>query len=195
VVEDVTERLALLDLPAFAPIEAWRRTIAKDRIVPHVDPLDAGTDATVLILLETPGPGSSPVRFVSRDNGSGTQRNLSRFLAEAGVPRRATLLWNCVPWVLEAGGERRAVRRDEMAEGLSLLPGLLTLLPRLRVAVLAGRVAARAEGTLRTIRPELVICAIPHPSPANVCTSPAVAAAIRTVLRQVALTLVDGGRP
>ncbi|MCV0383707.1 MAG: hypothetical protein K5799_09645 [Erythrobacter sp.] len=51
----------------------------------------------MLILLETPAARGEGVRFVSRDNASGTQRNLRRFLADARISRSDTLIWNTVP--------------------------------------------------------------------------------------------------
>jgi hypothetical protein len=65
--------------------------------VPGFDPADGGADARLLLLLETPGPGGDGPRLVSRDNPTGTARNLTRFLADAGIARVDTLLWNAVP--------------------------------------------------------------------------------------------------
>ena len=52
-VSDVEARLALLSLPRMRPLECWRGTLAPNRPVPHFDPHDGGTDARLLILLET----------------------------------------------------------------------------------------------------------------------------------------------
>lgn len=125
-----------------APLEAWRERIAAGgRVVPHFDPLDGGVDSRVLILLETPGAGMTADDAVSRDNPTGTARNLLRFSAAAGLSRDVTLLWNAVPWLVHAPGARnRPLRRSELREGLGLLPGLLALLPRLTAV---GRRARR----------------------------------------------------
>ncbi|MBV9078877.1 MAG: uracil-DNA glycosylase [Methylobacteriaceae bacterium] len=155
--------------------------------VPDPDPLDGGAEARLLLLLETPGPRVRGTGMVSRDNLSGTARNLRGFLGEAGLPRRRTLIWNAVPFVIHSPGDpNRAPRAGEIARGLAELPRLLALLPRLSVVVLAGRIAARAEPILRGLRPALPILAMPHPSPTIVCTSPAVPSRIRATLAEAA---------
>lgn len=180
-------------LTADARLEAWRATLtAGGRRVPGFDPADGGAMARLLILLETPGPGGDGPRLVSRDNPTGTARNLSRFLGEAGIARRDTLLWNAVPWIVHpAGARNRALRRGEIAEGLALLPPFLALLPALRVVVLAGRVAGEARGIISATRPEVAVLAMPHPSPTYVCTSPAVPARIAATLAEAARVLAN----
>jgi len=187
---DAVARAARLGEIHVAPLEAWRESLASDRPTPHFDPLDGGREARLLILLETPASGDVSPRFVSRDNRSGTQHNLARFLDEAGIERHAMLLWNCVPWIVHPSGARnRALRRGEIREGLETLPGLLALLPQLTTAVLAGRVASEAASAIATARPDVAILTMPHPSPANVCTSPAISAAIRNCLSAAARRL------
>lgn len=193
-VADMKQRARRLSEPHVAPLEQWRETIASGRAMPHFDPFDGGACARLLILLETPramrGQRSSALRFVSRDNPSGTQRNLSRFLDEAGIARSHMLLWNCVPWVVhEPGAINRRLRRAEIAEGLDLLPGLLAILPRVQVVVLAGKVASEAGEVIAIQRPDVSILYMPHPSPANVCTSPRIGQSIRTVLSDAAARL------
>jgi uracil-DNA glycosylase len=164
------------------------------RPVPDVDPADGGTAARLLLLLETPGPAITRTGIVSRDNPTPTAANLRRFLTGAGITRRDTLIWNAVPFVIHAPGAlNRAPRRGEIRQGLALLPPLLRLLPRLRVAVLAGRVAGGAEGTLAAARPGLPVLRMPHPSPTYVCTSPDVPRRIAAVLAQ-AFVLLDAPR-
>ena len=185
-------RALLLDAPHMRPIERWRAALSTpDRPLPHVDPADGGVDAAVLLLLlETPGPGATPLRFVSRDNATGTGANLRRFLAETGMARRDLVIWNAVPWIVHAPGARnRAVRAGEVWDGLAMLPGFLDLLPRLRVVLLAGRVAALAEPIVRAARPGLPVIRMPHPSPTYLCTSPAHPQRVRAALRQVAAVL------
>jgi uracil-DNA glycosylase len=142
--------------------------------VPDPDPLDGGDRARLLLLLETPGPRIMQTGFVSRDNAGGTSGNLRRFLDGAGLARSDVVIWNVVPWVIHAGGPNRAPTRAEVAAGLALLPALLRTLPALRVVVLSGRPAAQAEAPLRTLRPNLPVLLMPHPSPTYVNTSPAV---------------------
>lgn len=173
------------------PLEAWRRTLETDsRTVPSFDPADGGAAARLLLLLETPGPGASPLAMVSRDHPTGTARNLARFLSEASIARADTIIWNAVPWLLHAPGARnRAPRAPEVAAGLATLPGLLDHLPRLTVVVLAGRIAGRAAPVIATRRPDLRLIAMPHPSPTYVCTSPDVGNRIRAALAQAATFL------
>ena len=156
--------------------------------VPDADPLDGGADALVLILLETPGPSIRTTGFVSRDNPTGTARNLRRFADAVGLARRDTLLWNTVPWTIHAPDARnRAPRPAEIRAGLAVLPPLLALLPHLRAVVLAGRVAGFAAPVVRTARPDVTLLPMPHPSPTIVCTSPAVGARIMAALAEAAV--------
>ncbi len=78
------------------------------------------------------------------------------------------------------------MRRAELTEGLRLLPELLALLPRLEVAVLAGRLAEAAWPVLHVKCPEVEVLAMPHPSPVFICTSSAVEERIRTALGRAA---------
>lgn len=195
----LAERAAARDAPHMRPLTRYVAALRRRHgAVPDVDPFDGGTAARLLLLLETPGPGSAPLRFVSRDNPTGTAANIRRFGDEAGLARRDMVIWNAVPQVIHAAGARnRAPRRSEIAAGLEDLPGFLALLPRLRVVVLAGRVAAEAGPRLAAARPGLPVLEMPHPSPTGVCTSPAVPARIRAVLAEaaaiLALDLSPGG--
>jgi hypothetical protein len=191
----LTVRKALLDSPRIAPIRALARQIAEAHgaEVPDPDPLDGGVEARLLILLETPGPSIRGTGFVSRDNPTGTAANLFRFLAEAGIARRDTLLWNTIPWVIHAPGAlNRAPRRAEVRQALPCLAPLLARLPRLRVVVLSGRVAGLARGELAALRPDLPAIAVPHPSPTYVCTAPSVAERIRAGLAEAQACIAGG---
>ena len=161
-----------------------------------MDPLDGGCDARLLILMETPSAGPAPLRFVSRDNATPTARNLRRFLTDAGLARKDTLLWNVVPWIVHPpGAPNRPVRRADVREGLALLPELLDRLPKLIVVVLAGRPASAAEPVLRAHSPDLPVLTMPHPSPAIVCTSPAIGERIARTLTQAAALVGDPAPP
>ena len=92
------QRRALLALPHMAPLAAYVAGLRRPGIeVPDFDPLDGGTEARVLFLLEKPGPQAAPSRtvredagFISRDNGGGTAEALRRVmlgLACRGAPR------------------------------------------------------------------------------------------------------------
>ncbi|WP_336486046.1 uracil-DNA glycosylase [Methylobacterium nigriterrae] len=175
-----------------APLRALARAIAAERAaaVPDPDPLDGGVSARMLLLLETPGPAIFRTGFVSRDNATGTAANLFRFLAEAGIARRDSLIWNAIPWVIhQEGALNRAPRRSELAAAGPYLAPLLDLLPRLAVVVLAGRFAGAARPAVAALRPGLPVVAIPHPSPTYVCTSPDVAHRIRDGLSRAAQAL------
>jgi uracil-DNA glycosylase len=178
-----SHRRTLLDAPHVAPLVAYGASLAGrlGKAVPDADPLDGGIDARLLILLETPGPKVLGTGFVSRDNPDGTAANLFGFLAQAGIARSDTVIWNIVPWLIQTAGERnRNPTRAEVAEGLCHLPDFLDLLPRLELAVVAGRKAEVAVGLLETRR---VAClTMPHPSPTYVCTSPDVALRISACL-------------
>lgn len=195
---EVQRRRAVAGLPhlvALAPLLAHLRAAHGE--VPDPDPLDGGAAARLLLLLETPGPRIRRTGFVSRDNPAETAANLFRFLREAGIARRDTLIWNAVPWVIHAPGAlNRAPRRSEVAAGLAELPALIEALPALCCAVLAGRVAAGAAPLLRRVRPLLPVWLMPHPSPTYLCTSPAHPARIRAVLGEAAAALrVEDDRP
>lgn len=187
-------RRAQVDAPHILPLRRLIEKIAAERgaSVPDPDPLDGGIRARMLLLLETPGPAIARTGFVSRDNPTGTAANLFRFLAGAGIARGDTLIWNAVPWVIHAEGAlNRAPRRAEAAAATPYLAPLLALLPRLTVAVLAGRFAGQAAPELARLRPGLPVIAIPHPSPTYVCTSPDVPARIRDGLARAAAILRD----
>lgn len=182
-------RRALIEAPHLRPLRALARRIAIEQTaaVPDPDPFDGGVDARMLLLLETPGPAIVRTGFVSRDNPTGTAANLFRFLDEAGIARRDTLIWNAIPWVIHAEGAlNRAPRRGEMRAGALYLPPLLDLLQALRVIVLSGRIAGGSRASLLHLRPDLPVVMIPHPSPIYVCTSPSVAERIARGLRDAA---------
>lgn len=185
-------RRAMIGAPHIAPIRALGERISteRDAPVPTPDPLDGGVGARLLLLLETPGPAVLRTGFVTRDSANGTAANLFRFLAEAGIARADTLIWNAVPWLIHAEGAlNRAPRRAEVAAAAPYLAPLLDLLPRLAVAVLAGRFAGEAAPALAVLRPHLPLIRVPHPSPTYVCTSPEVPARIRHGLAEAAAIL------
>lgn len=187
----IAARAAMLSDDHVAPLERWRETNV-DRPMPHFDPADGGVEARMLLLLETPGPGSEPLQFVSRDNSTGTGANLRRFLDEAAIAREDTVIWNAVPWIVhEPGARNRAVLAGEVREGVALLPPVLALLPLLRVAVLAGRIAERAVPMIARERPDLSIIIVPHPSPTIMCTSPAFPERMQAGLAQAATILAQ----
>jgi hypothetical protein len=185
----VEARRAGLAAAHMRPLAAFAASLreATGNEVPDADPADGGVHARCLLLLETPGPAILRTGFVSCDNPAPTAGNLRRFLRDAGLPREALLIWNAVPFVIHAPGARnRAPRASEVRRGLALLPGLLALLPALRVCVLAGRAAAAAAPVVRAERSDLPLLEMPHPSPTYVCTSPEVPRRIVAALRSAA---------
>ncbi|WP_231963253.1 uracil-DNA glycosylase family protein [Pantoea ananatis] len=124
---------------------------------------------------------------MSRDNPGPAQQNLGRFLAEAGIARRDSVLWNTVPWVSD-GPQKRPSAAD-IRSGCAWLEDVLAYLPALRVVVLAGAVAAQARGTVSHQCPGVTVLTMPHPSPLSLCTSPAVPENIRRVLREARAAL------
>jgi hypothetical protein len=59
-----------------------------DHAIPYFDPLDGGVGASVLFLLEAPGPRAVASGFISRDNPDETAKNFHEFNAAAGLARR-----------------------------------------------------------------------------------------------------------
>lgn len=158
--------------------------------VPDPDPLDGGAEARLLLLLETPGPRIRATGFVSQDNPAETSANLFRAIRTAGIARRDLLVWNAVPWIIHPeGATNRAPRRPEVAAGLAWIAPLIAVLPRLRVVILAGRIAAAAEPVLRHLRPGLPVLRMPHPSPTYLCTSPAHPARVAAAFAEAAALL------
>jgi uracil-DNA glycosylase len=189
---EIGRRRAALLQPSMRPLAVFAERLRREtgRPVPDADPCDGGVEARLLLLLERPPPAIQRAGFVSRDNATPTARNISRFTEAAGLDRRATLIWNVVPWMEQDPQRyRQPLRPDEIRAGLAWLPLLLELLPRLEVVVLAGRVARTASGLLHDIRPGLAVLTMPHPSPTIVCTSPRIGQSIIATLATAASML------
>lgn len=175
------ERLAAVTAPHVAALNRWvsgQRQAGAE--LPWFDPADGGVRAGLLVLLQSPARSSPSPRFVSRDNPGPAQQNLGRFLAEAGISRQDSVLWNTVPWV--SHGLQKRPSAADIRRGCALLEDVLAYLPALRVVVLAGAVAAQARGTVNHLYPGVPVLTMPHPSPLSLCTSPAVTKNIRRVL-------------
>ena len=168
---EAARRRAMLGEPHVAPLAAFAARLRGHGEVPDVDPLDAGVAARLLLLLEKPGPKTSPARggsgFVSADNDDPTAAAAWGFLRAAGIARGDLLIWNTVPWW---NGTIRFTTAERHA-GLATLPVLLDLLPRLEVVILAGRQAQTARPILSG-RP-LRLHASAHPSPQVRAANPA----------------------
>jgi hypothetical protein len=113
--------------------------------IPYFDPLDGGVMAKALFLLEAPGPKAVMTGFISRNNPDPSARNFLHLLAEAGIERRDSILWNIVPWYLGDGNRIRGAKIGDITEGAFYLPKLFELLPCIRLVVLVGRKAQRAK--------------------------------------------------
>ena len=171
----LVQRRAMLTLPHAAPLAAYAARLraagpgmtapgrrvpdlqVPDLQVPDFDPLDGGTAARVLFVLEKPAPGIVPGGFVSRDNDTPTAQAIRGFMHQAGLPRVETVLWNLVPW----WNGTTAITAAERLAGAQALRGLLPLLPRLDTAVLVGRTAGAARPMLDGLR----VLSSAHPSP------------------------------
>ncbi len=160
----------MLSLPHIRPLAAYAQSL-RQRFpaleFPDFDPLDGGVGAQVLFLLEKPGPMTSALRvgqdgsgFISRDNDDATAEASFRFMNEAGLVRKETVIWNVIPgW----NGTRK-VTTDELRRGAEEFTSkLLPLLSRLHSIVLVGRRAQRAAALLP--RDRYATINSPHPSP------------------------------
>jgi Uracil DNA glycosylase superfamily len=130
-------------------IAARRAAAAQPAMMPYIDPLDAGTDARVVLILEAPGPMTNAHNakpgsgFISSDNADPTARNLWDARRAAGLID-GVLIWNAVPWYL--GPTQRKPTTAERASGALILRELITKLPELHTIVPLGR---HAQGTWR----------------------------------------------
>jgi hypothetical protein len=167
--EALASRLEEIEQSHIAPLTAFvrrlRASVGVEASIPFFDPWDGGINAEVLFLLEAPGPKARNSGFISRNNPDETAKNFFELLSEAGIPRKASVLWNIVPWYIGTGAKIRSARSSDIAEGIQSLDELLNLLPKLRGVVLVGRKAQSAEKVIRGSRPDLFVETCSHPSP------------------------------
>jgi hypothetical protein len=133
--------------------------------MPYFDPLDGGSEAQVLILLESPTRSGPCPRFASRDNRGPTQVNLKQCLEQSGLPREDSVLWNAYPWLPEKFGAHRTLPIASITKGLRALPCVLKMLPNIKIAVLAGSLAQQAAPVIRRYISCIKIIETFHPSP------------------------------
>lgn len=120
---------------------ATRQAAGLPAEMPYVDPLDAGTEARVLIVLEAPGPMTNAFNtvpgsgFISSDNNDATAENLWLARQDAGLVD-GVLIWNAVPWYL--GPAKRKPRVSEKEAGGAILRELMQMLPELHTVVPLG---------------------------------------------------------
>ncbi|NDV50123.1 uracil-DNA glycosylase [Yangia sp. PrR003] len=174
----ITERRQLLTAPHMAPLTEFVETLRGEGrgAVPDFDPLDGGIEATILFLMEKPGPmtddtaiaGRVGSGFISRDNDDPTAAATFSFMQQAGIDRRQSILWNTVPW----WNGTRKIAGEEMTAGLNRLGSLLDLLPGLKAVVAVGGRASKASSFVKSRGLHLILSA--HPSPINRAARPAV---------------------
>ncbi|GMA30486.1 uracil-DNA glycosylase family protein [Litorihabitans aurantiacus] len=152
-----------------ALVERWRTGPGGvRRFVPGVDPRSGGTASRVLVLMQSPGPGTVAVgddAICSEDNPGPTAAAFRAARAESGLRRSDYLRWNLIPWAITG-----APRSQDVEEGRWALAELLAVLPALETVVTYGTVAL--DGVMRhlTLSPDarlVHVVAAPHPSPAN----------------------------
>lgn len=158
-------RRAMLDEAHIAPLTSYvhkLRACGGAVEVPYFDPLDGGVNARILFLFEKPGPltgegaGSG---FISRNNDDRSAEATFYFMRQAGIPRQLTVTWNVIPcW----NGTRK-ITGSELREGIRYVKDLVSILPKLRVAVPVGTRAGQAGDLLRDVG--LAVFASAHPSP------------------------------
>lgn len=176
-----------------APLTAFVRQLRSakgpDFLIPYCDPLDGGTTAKILFLLEAPTPKAVRSGFVSRDNPDAASKTFFDFNRRAKIPREQTLLWNIVPWYIGYGSSVRPANAQDFADGLASLEILLKLLPLLRAIVLVGRKAQKAELHIQALRPTVTHFLCPHPSPKFINRVPAHAKNFHKVLGELSSVL------
>lgn len=133
--------------------------------IPYFDPLDGGTKADCLFLLEAPGPKAVASQFVSRDNPDETAKNIFLLSREAGIDRHRTVLWNVVPWYIGTGKKIRPANSGDLGAAAPALMELAALLPALHTIVLLGNKAATAKSCIAQFLPAVQVFSAPHPSP------------------------------
>ena len=162
-------RTALLSQPhveALARlVERMRQAKGPSYEIPDFDPLDGGSNAQVLFLLEAPGPKAVASGFVSRNNPDETAKNFFLLNDAAGIDRRRTITWNAVPWYIGSGTKIRPAKRDDVREADLWLKELLAILHQLRIVVFVGQKALHAQSVVQGCRPDVEVMAMPHPSP------------------------------
>lgn len=192
--ERQNERLAALDSQKMRPLNAYRKRLqeASGSRIPNFDPFDGGVSARLLILLETPGPSAVDIdrRFVSIDNPTGTAKNLRSALAAASIPRKDIILWNTIPWVRAS---QRSITVSQRRAGIEQIIDLLSILPNLKAAILAGSVASAAGRALEDAGVKIILA--PHPSPTLINTSSTLRDRLHAAFEAAAKTLDQSKMP
>ncbi len=172
----IQSRLARIFEPHISPLTAFVETIRKEtgliREIPYFDPLDGGINAKCLFLFEAPGPRAVHSGFISRNNPDESAKNFFELNHQAGLQRELTISWNVVPWYIGSGTKIRPANKHDIDDGKKYLLNLLSLLPNLRIIVLGGKKAQKAEVLIAATYPEIIVVKMPHPSPLFVNNAP-----------------------
>ena len=176
-----------LHAPHIAPltrfVEQLRSEARCGAEIPYFDPWDGGVEASILFLMEAPGPKAVQSGFISRNNPDETAKNFFELNCEAGVDRTKTVIWNAVPWYIGDGKKIRPARSGDLDAGLRSFTRLLSLLHRLNTVVLVGRKAEKAAA--RFDLNHYVVFTCPHPSPMFVNRDPDNREKILSVLKEL----------
>ncbi len=191
----IQSRLARIFEPHISPLTAFVETIRKEsglcREIPYFDPLDGGINAKCLFLFEAPGPRAVYSGFISRNNPDESAKNFFELCRLAGLPRELTISWNIVPWYIGSGAKIRPADNNDIDEGKKYLLRLITLLPNLRIIVLGGRKAEKAEALITVSCPTITIVKMPHTSPLFVNNAPGNKFKILRILEAVKEQLLE----
>lgn len=159
--------------PLNALVRAWRAALP-DAKIPWFDPDDGGSEARVLILMESPAPttvGPSGSGFCSEDNDDRSNQLVREMRRAAGLSRRYCLKWNVVPWaVLDSSGHPRTPARSEITIATPYLIEVLDAAPNVEVVITLGTSALSgfvASTTMVAPHRLYRIAAAPHPSQRN----------------------------
>jgi uracil-DNA glycosylase len=155
--EEVARRKGMLNDPELAYIAPLKNYVQamRDgppvREVPDFDPCDGGTNASILILLQDPGPQVNITGFISRNNPDPTAANLCNILSNAGISRDRTIIWNVIPWHLD--GQR--LTQVERQNAVLCLEGLLRILQNLEFIFVCGRSETAVDVSYRLTSREM----------------------------------------
>ena len=183
-------RIGLLSEPHIKPLTVFVEKIridkGQDYCIPYIDPLDGGVTSKVLFVLLAPGPKAVKSGFISRNNPDSSAKNMFEFLADSGLKRDETILWNIVPWYIgnESRNKIRYPVQADIVEGLPYLESLISLLPNLEAIVLVGEKAWKVENLLKKSK-KIRIFKSNHPSPQFVNRKPRNKSRILEVFRQI----------
>ena len=192
--EERQRRVGLMALSHMQPLTDYltrlRAALGPGYDTPSFDPCDGGVGAKALFLLEAPGPKAVSSAFVSRNNPDPTAKNLGELLADAHIPRSATLIWNAVPYYVGDVGRIRTVNNKDLLFSQPYLEELIRLLPDLMVIVLMGKKAQKMAQVIMNYTDVSIICTS-HPSARVFNLWPEKKAEVSEALRAVARLIME----